>query len=101
MQQLLQSYDQVLPVYISIDEIKNHTIWKENVIHFNLEGYNFIASPALKEDISKKVYDGQSVGIPRYILMNDKGVVIEKDLPRPSTIEELKKVLDNHLKGVQ
>jgi hypothetical protein len=43
-------------------------------------------------DIQKTIYNDQPVTIPRYILMNERGDIINKDAPRPSAIREIEKM---------
>ncbi|MDR1501944.1 MAG: redoxin family protein [Prevotella sp.] len=93
---LLLNYKAIIPVYISIDEDRNDTAWKEKTKAFNLNGYHLRANKELVTNINQKLFEGRGIGIPRYILLNKDGNILEKNLPRPSNIDKLKQELDRH-----
>ena len=94
LHELLEKYEDIKAVYISIDEDKFNDIWERNVKQIPLAGYNIRASKLLYNDIQSKIYKNSSVSIPRYILLDPEGNIINDDLPRPSQIDLLKKELD-------
>jgi thiol-disulfide isomerase/thioredoxin len=95
--QLLAQYNNIVPVYISIDE--DRKIWENGVRKFNLKGYHIMASKSLNEDIGIKVYHATKVGyIPRYLLLDPDGNIVNDDLPRPSKSSQLKPILATALK---
>ena len=94
---LFAQYNNLVPVYISID--KDRELWESRVKKFNLNGYNIMASKSLNEDIGMEVYHAKQVGyIPRYLLLDPEGNIINDNLPRPSKSSLLKPVLANALK---
>ncbi len=93
---LLVNYKNIIPVYISMDDDSNDTVWKEKTKAFNLNGYHLRANKELVTDISKKLFDGGVIGLPRYILLDKEGNILEKNLSRPSNIDKLKQELDKH-----
>ena len=46
-------------------------------------------------EISNGKMSGYSMTIPRYFLLDKDGKVLLKELPRPSSLDKLKAVLDN------
>lgn len=96
IQELLSNYEDIIPVYISIDEDSNDKIWKEKTKAFNLNGYHLRASKTLVTYINEKLYEGKGIGVPRYILLDKDGNILEEDLPRPSNIVKFKQELDKH-----
>jgi hypothetical protein len=56
-----------------------------------------MASKALYNDLSNTLYNKQSCYIPRYILINENGKIINDNLPRPETFEKLKEELRKDL----
>jgi thiol-disulfide isomerase/thioredoxin len=66
-------------VYISIDN--DYTKWKESIKKLNIEGYNFI-SPADKSNNAGRYFGASS--IPRYILIDQDGNIVDKNAKRPS-----------------
>lgn len=96
--ELLLNYENIIPVYISIDEDKNAIIWKEKTKAFNLNGYHLRANQELATDINEKLFDGRGIGVPHYILLSKDGIILEKNLSRPSNIDKLKQELNKHYK---
>lgn len=96
--ELLLNYENIIPVYISIDEDKNAIIWKEKTKAFNLNGYHLRANQELTTDINEKLFEGRGIGVPRYILLSKDGIILEKNLSRPSNIDKLKQELNKHYK---
>ena len=95
--QLLAQYNNIVPVFISIDN--DRKIWENGVKKFNVKGYHIMASKSLNEDIGKRVYHAKKVGfIPRYLLIDSEGKIINDNLPRPSKSAQLKPVFDKVLK---
>lgn len=95
--ELLSNYKNIVPVYISMDEDKSDITWRAKTKAFNLNGYHLRANEKLATYINEKLYEGKGIGIPRYILLDKDGNILEKDLPRPSNIDKLKLELDKHL----
>ena len=81
-------------VSISIDKAKDHDKWKAFVDEKKLGGTQLMADNNW-ESAFVKTY--QVIGIPRFILLDPVGKILELDAPRPSS-PELKKILDSLLK---
>ena len=92
---LLSKYKDVEKLYISIDE--NVANWKETINSQKLAGYHTLANKQLQEYLKKNVYSSNAITIPRYILLNPNGEIVDGNLPRPSSMDELKKALDKYL----
>lgn len=77
-------------VYISIDDISKKRTWLKNIEYFKLTGYHFIANKELINDIKSHVYKkGELFSIPRYLIINAKGQIIDFNAPRPSNYNQL------------
>jgi len=74
-------------VFISIDDPKAKSSWKEMVEKTHLEGYHILANAKLIADIKKLVYKNGQVSIPRYIIINKSGSIVSLDAPRPSNFK--------------
>jgi len=95
--QLLAQYNNIVPFFISIDS--DRKIWENEVKKFNVKGYHIMASKSLNEDIGKRVYHAKKVGfIPRYLLVDSEGKIINDNLPRPSKSAQLKPIFASTLK---
>jgi thiol-disulfide isomerase/thioredoxin len=81
-------------VSISIDKEKDYNKWKEMVNTESLKGIQLFADKDWKSDFVK---DYAIDGIPRFILIDQRGNIISSDAPRPSSGEEIKSLLKMHL----
>ena len=81
-------------VSLSIDKQKDHDKWKQFVTKESLGGVQLMADKDWESDFAV-AYNVKS--IPRFILIDPKGNVVDPDAPRPSE-EALQKLLDNLLK---
>ena len=81
-------------VSISIDQAKDYEKWKKFVADKNLGGVQLFAD---KDWQSEFVTSYGVTGIPRFILIDPKGNILESDAPRPSSAE-LQTQLDALLK---
>ncbi len=81
---------QILKVYISLDNSGNKRNWLAAIEKCKLGGVHILAGPKLGEDI-RKVFEigvNEPLSIPRYLLINKKGEIIN-DINRPSTGKKL------------
>ena len=70
--------------------------WKKEMQKYNLEGYHIWMTEKLKDTIISEL-PGIVRGYPKYILVNKKGRVAYLNAPRPSSGEELYKLIDKLL----
>lgn len=98
LEELLDIYNNIVTVYISIDGEKQEKAWRNCIDYYKLEGFHLRASPALQENIKKEIYKEAQFEIPRYVLIGPEGKILNNDLPRPSEYPRLKEVLDNIIK---
>lgn len=68
-------------VSISIDDRKDHEKWKKMVADKELKGIQLFADADWKSDFVKKYAID---GIPRFILLDAEGKIVNADAPRPS-----------------
>ncbi len=80
-------------VSISIDEKKDYEAWRTMVTEKELGGYQLMADNDWK---SKFVADYGIRGIPRFILIDTEGNIINSDAPRPSS-SKIRETLDGLL----
>lgn len=81
-------------VSISIDEQENKETWRQFVEREELKGVQLIATNGWN---SKLVKDYLIKGIPRFILVDKEGKIIDVDAPRPS-FPETKELLKSLIK---
>ncbi len=84
-------------LYISIDDEIYKKKWHNDIYQLGLSGNHIIAGADLQKDISNIIYndDKGKLSIPRYVLINKKGLIVNKNLPRPSNYNDLKAILLN------
>ena len=78
-------------VSISVDKLGAYEAWKKMIAEKEMGGIQLFAGSD-----SKFAEDYQIDGIPRFILIDDKGNIVNPDAPRPSN-PKLKEVLDGLL----
>ena len=76
-------------LYISIDNDYNK--WKESISKFDIDGYHFI-SPANKVNGAGAYFEISS--IPRYLIIDKNGEIINNNAKRPSDETLLQDLLD-------
>ena len=95
LDKVLVQYQNIVPLYISIDKDALDESWRKNINQYALTGYHIRASEALQNDILQQVNNSsKSLAIPRYMLLDDSGNIVNDNMPRPSAIDILKKELD-------
>ncbi|UKJ08823.1 TlpA family protein disulfide reductase [Solitalea lacus] len=87
----------VTMLYISIDEDKYDTRWKEMIKYYELEGTHVRANKELQNDINKLIWDGNGYSVPTYIIIDKQGNIAEKKAYRPSQKELLFEQISKHL----
>lgn len=93
---LLEQYPKLNNLYISVDD--KEADWKKAIEAMRISGYHLRASDELSEYLIKEIYQSGRITVPRYILIDNTGKILSRDLPRPSSMEKLKSELDRFLK---
>lgn len=89
----MDKYKNIVQVYISIDDDRFEDLWKKNITQFCLNGFNLRATDNLYKDIKDKIYNGATITIPRYVLLDENGKIVNSELPRPSTMDKFVDVI--------
>jgi thiol-disulfide isomerase/thioredoxin len=71
-------------LYVSIDNKRSMDNWKKTVERYQLAGYHYLANQEIYANLDKWFK-----GIPRYMLFDSNGEVLNDNLLRPSKQEEL------------
>jgi thiol-disulfide isomerase/thioredoxin len=69
-------------LYFSIDNENNVTGWIKDIDKYNLNGYHYFATDIVSDYL--RHYLDQNISIPRYLLFDKNGKLVDGDLPRPS-----------------
>ncbi|MBS2101026.1 TlpA disulfide reductase family protein [Carboxylicivirga linearis] len=78
-------------IYISLDSDQNKDRWKDMIKYYNLKGNHIRANEKLEADLKEKIE--RWYGIPRYLIIDEGGNIVNNDAPRPSNSQELEKQL--------
>jgi thiol-disulfide isomerase/thioredoxin len=73
-------------VYISFDYPKDESRWIKTIREKNLQGYHFRRNENFAREFNQIGFSG---GLPAYLIVNEKGEVVEKNAFRPSDTEKL------------
>lgn len=80
----LHGYDDIVFVGVSADTEKDKEAWKKMIKEKELEGVQLFAN-----GFSKIANDYKINGIPRFMIINKDGTIVNADAPRPSAPETL------------
>ena len=104
LKQLEEKYreEEIAFVSLSIDQLKNISKWKDMIVDKELEGIQIIADKAWR---SKFVTDYVIEGIPRFILIDKDGNLMDPMAPRPAIYvegemqlnEEIQKIFEDNI----
>lgn len=80
-------------LFISIDKPEKEREWKKDLLWFNVNGYHIMAGKSLNNSLKKELNEGNPFAIPRYVLINEHGEILSKDIGKPSSADFRDKVL--------
>jgi len=81
-------------LYISMDLPERDEQWRKMIQYYQLSGYHIRTSDALRNDLMKLFWDGNSYTIPRYLLIDENGTIRELNAARPSYVKGLQLQLE-------
>ena len=82
-------------VSISIDKAKDHDKWKKMITDKELGGVQLLATKADYSSDFMKAYEVQ--GVPKFILIDPEGNIVQNNAPQPSDTKSLTALLDELL----
>ncbi len=80
-------------LYVSVNNEGYRAKWREFVAQYKLRGYHYLAPPNVQKSLSTLL----ARGIPRYLLFDATGQLVDDDLPLPSTGEALRQRIQRKL----
>jgi len=98
IEKILETHENLVCVYISIDEDNRDSQWKSTVERLQLQGHHIRAQKQLVDDIKEKVFQSQQIAIPRYILISPNGKLLNINLPRPSAGNQIAEAIQKYLR---
>lgn len=94
----LAQKNNVTLVYISIDSKEFINKWMSDIEKSNLKGFHIMANEDLLNDIKNVFFEDKTVSIPRYIFYDTNGKLMNSNAPRPSNLDEIKKMFSYRVK---
>ncbi|HYG39500.1 MAG TPA: TlpA disulfide reductase family protein [Cytophagales bacterium] len=79
-------------LYVSIDNEGSRRNWKSKIGKYNISGYHYLANPKVKENLNNWFQ-----GIPRFMLFDENGNILNDNLLKPSKKQALYDQIKNHL----
>lgn len=76
-------------LYLSIDEDRSDGEWKSFIKYFDLSGLHVRASDELRKDIFRTLGKNNSLTIPRYLILDKNGSIVNDEAARPSDSTKL------------
>jgi thiol-disulfide isomerase/thioredoxin len=73
------------PLYVSVNQPGFRSKWREFIIQYKLRGSHYLANAPMQQSLTTLL----ARGIPRYLLFDAQGRLVDDDLPLPSTGETL------------
>lgn len=96
LESFVEGKDIVL-AYISVDNDDRLERWHEVVEENHLNGYHLVANFALREELINTFGDGETLPLPRFMIFDKKGNLVEKNAKQPSHESLLFRQLDQYL----
>lgn len=87
----------IVMVYLSLDKKENEKAWRRMITYYNLSGFHIMANEAFHVNVQNELREGV-FSIPRYLLVDEKGEIVERNALEPSEKERLYKQIGSHLK---
>ncbi|MCZ4408537.1 TlpA disulfide reductase family protein [Cryomorphaceae bacterium 1068] len=85
-------------IYISIDDPTKIEDCAKIIRFYSLEGDHYMVNKQLLESMQSELNNGKSFAIPRYLVIDPSGQILERDAYRPSFEKSLIDQLKQHLK---
>lgn len=90
--------NEIQRIYLSIDDSSKVEICSKIIKFYSLEGDHYLLNKPSLEAIQREINNGRSFPIPRYLIIDANGQLVEKNAERPSSekllIEQLKQYLN-------
>ncbi len=72
-------------LFVSIDRLRARKNWEEAIRRYRLEGSHFLVGHEIDSTLRAQLEENGEITIPRYLLFDEQGKLLDDDLPRPSS----------------
>lgn len=83
-------------LFLSIDKPHTASKWRNYIKTNKIAGKHIRATPELRDQIVRMFRKGESFSIPRYLIIDANGKLVEKDALRPSRGKHLYKQIEKY-----
>jgi thiol-disulfide isomerase/thioredoxin len=82
-------------LYISLDQIENSKVWENAIYNYKLGGTHFISNETFITNLRKElnIKEKENLMIPRYLIINENGDIVNNNAYSPFVLNDLKKQL--------
>lgn len=85
-------------LYISFDFQEARDAMRRDIYAYNLKGYHMTLNEQVFKDVQKKIFENKELAIPRYLIIDESGKVVNTAAPRPSSGQQLFHTMKRDLK---
>lgn len=86
----------ITTLYICEGRVSKRKVWKEMIKFYDLEGYHILANEKLVSDIIDRFGNNGNFAYPWYLLIDEKGNVVNKQASYPSKTKQLEKEINEN-----
>ncbi len=80
-------------LFISVDNEERRKKWRNTIIENGLTGYHLLANFSLRDELIDIYGDGSNLAVPRYLIFDKNGELVDGNAKQPSQNENLFKDL--------
>ncbi len=99
LERLAAQYEEDLVLlFVSVDDDSRLEKWRKIIEDNHLKGYHLLADFALRDELINTFGDGSNLALPKYLIFDKKGKLVEPDAKQPSQNTLLIKQLEQYLR---
>lgn len=83
-------------LYICEGEHSKEKVWKEMIDFYDLEGHHVFTNEKLLADIIDKFGNNGQFAYPRYLLIDENGIVVNEQASYPSNLKQLEREINEN-----
>ena len=72
-------------LYVSLDRLRARKNWEKAIPRYRLKGSHFLAGNKIDSSLRAQLEENDEITIPRYLLFDEHGRLLDGNLPRPSS----------------
>ncbi len=72
-------------LYVSLDSRRARKSWEKAIRRYRLKGSHFMVDKSIDTSLRAQLGEKREITIPRYLFFNERGRLLDGDMPRPSS----------------